>query len=188
MPYHMHLNGTKMEIRDSIVQLIRPQTEKKRENLGEVPPLLPCSNTRTVRTYQPKFEYTVRSNSDPAKRSTLQGPGCRTEHGLIVKCGSKDSFRTQRQPSQLRSGSGGARLSQSRRIFHIACINRVLLQFLQFLQLFIAAMRKEFTVQSGMFIAGEEPRGRSHGGSRDRNFRLVHQGVLDLEQHSHLKK
>ena len=40
MPYHMHLNGTKMEIRDSIVQLIRPQTEKKRENLGEVPPLL----------------------------------------------------------------------------------------------------------------------------------------------------
>ena len=51
MPYHMHLNGTKMEIRDSIVQLIRPQTEKKRENLGEVPPLLPCSNTRTVRTY-----------------------------------------------------------------------------------------------------------------------------------------
>ena len=35
-----------------------------------------------------KFEYTVRSNSDPAKISILQGPGCRTQNGIIVKCGS----------------------------------------------------------------------------------------------------
>ena len=43
---------------------------------------------------------------------------------------------------------GGARLSQLQRIFHIACINGVI---------FKATMRKEFTIQSGTFIAGEEP-------------------------------
>ena len=52
---------------------------------------------------------------------------------------------------------GRARLRQSRRIFHIACINSHFVVFIVFIA-FIAARRKEFTVQSGMFIAGEEPR------------------------------
>ena len=52
MPYHIHLNGSKMEIRDYIVQLIRPQTEKKRENLGKVPPLLLEPRTHMYDVYK----------------------------------------------------------------------------------------------------------------------------------------
>ena len=74
-------------------------------------------------------------------------------------------FLRVNRPFQRRSGRGCARLSQRRRVFHIACINGVILQLLLLLQL--------LCIKSSPFKAGCLLRGRSRGGSRDRNFRLV---------------
>ena len=92
-----------------------------------------------------------------AKISVLKGPGWCAQNGQTPECGSMYTFRTQRQPSQVRSGKGGARLSQRRHIFHIACINGDILQLLSFFKICVAAWREGFTVQSGMFQAGDKP-------------------------------
>ena len=84
--------------------------------------------------------YSKRSNPEVCGRCTL-----------FVLNGSHLSYVVE---------EGGARLHplQSRRIFHIAYIPTLMESF--FL-VFIAARLKVFTVQIGMFIAGEEARQQS---------------------------